>query len=107
LPGSRPRRHALERLWASFAAVDGHDASLGDDATDRAGHIHRHGLYVSERNRLSRVMAAAGDTDTSTAKRELDTFITGVANEHAVDQPYREPEQRQCSVEASAWTASW
>ncbi len=52
-------------------------------------------------------MAAAGDTDTSTAKRELDTFITGVANEHAVDQPYREPEQRQCSVEASAWTASW
>ncbi len=25
------RRQALERLWASFAAVDGHAASLGDE----------------------------------------------------------------------------
>jgi len=25
------RRQALERLWASFAAVGGHDASLGDE----------------------------------------------------------------------------
>jgi hypothetical protein len=25
------RRQALERLWASFAAVDGHDANLGDE----------------------------------------------------------------------------
>ncbi len=25
------RRQALEQLWASFAAVGGHDASLGDE----------------------------------------------------------------------------
>ncbi len=25
------RRQALERLWASFTAVDGHAASLGDE----------------------------------------------------------------------------
>ncbi len=32
LAGWDPRcRQALERLWASFAAVDGHDANLGDE----------------------------------------------------------------------------
>ncbi len=32
LAGWDPRRRlALERLWANFAAVDGHDANLGDE----------------------------------------------------------------------------
>jgi len=73
--GTSADPRSLQQLW---------------DAIDRAGHIRQHGLYVSERNHLNRVTAAEGNTDTSTAKRELDTFISNVANEHAVDQPYRD-----------------
>ena len=60
------------------------------DRADAAGHIHRHGLYVSNRNRLARVAAANSRGDTVTVKSELDTFISQVASEPAVDQPDRD-----------------
>ena len=72
--GTSADTRSLQQLW---------------DTTDQAGHIHQRGLYVNEHNRLSRV-TAAGNTDTGTAKREIDTFITDIANEHAADEPYRD-----------------
>ena len=73
--GSAVNPQTLQQLW---------------DRADAAGHIHRGGLYVSNRNRLSRVAAGTSRGDIATTKNELDTFIGQVASEPAIDQPDRD-----------------
>jgi hypothetical protein len=63
--GTTPNAQTLRNLW---------------EQAHRATAIHRYGLFVSEHNRLDRIVEAATRGDTGTEKRELATFTDHVAN---------------------------
>lgn len=63
--GTTPNAPTLSRLW---------------DQAQQDGAISRYGLFVSEHNRLNRIVAAAANGDTNTEASELDTFISHVSS---------------------------
>lgn len=73
--GTTPNAPTLSRLW---------------DEAQNAGAISRYGLYMSEHNRLNRVVNAAASGDTATEASELDTFIADVnANSSVIAAPWQ------------------
>jgi hypothetical protein len=49
------------------------------EQAQKEGAISRLGLYVSEHNRLDRITSAANGSDTTTERKELDTFVSDVS----------------------------
>lgn len=73
--GTTPNAPTLSRLW---------------DEAQAAGAISRYGLYMSEHNRLTRVVNAAAAADTVTEAAQLDTFIADInANTSVIDDSWR------------------
>jgi hypothetical protein len=70
--GTTPNAPTLSRLW---------------DQAQQAGAITRYGLYVSEHDRLTRVVNAAASGDTATEASQLDTFISDVTSNANVITP--------------------
>lgn len=73
--GTTPNAPTLSRLW---------------DEAQNAGAISRYGLYVSEHNRLTRIVNAGVAGNTATEASELDTFIADVnANSTIIAAPWQ------------------
>jgi hypothetical protein len=72
--GATPNAATLRRLW---------------DRAENAGAIHRFGLYVSEANRVDRVVKAESTADAETAAAQLETFIADVASSTVIDAAWQ------------------